>query len=86
MEGRTLGIPTVVDRIAQEVVRRYLEPRDWSVHPPTLARASTAMRWKLSRPIFTAPRLLGIPSPRIRLSSTSPASLPACDIAVEINA
>ena len=37
--------------------------------------AWTAMRWKLSRPIFTAPRLRGIPSPRIRLSSTSPASL-----------
>ena len=47
--------------------------------------AWTAMRWKLSRPIFTVARLLGIPSLRIRLSSTSPASLPACDIAVEIS-
>jgi hypothetical protein len=29
--------------------------------------ACSAMRWKLSRPIFTAPRLLGIPSPRMNL-------------------
>ena len=38
---------------------------------------------KLSRPIFTAPRLLGMPSPPMKASSTSPASRPAWDMAAD---
>ena len=38
---RPLGIPTVADRVAQEVVRRYLEPR---LEPPTPTATGLANR------------------------------------------
>ena len=42
--SRPLGIPTVADRVAQEVVRRYLEPRLSRCFMPTLMATGPANR------------------------------------------